>query len=53
VVDALGLGGQLLDTMLAGQTPPEAEKPRRDSWDLAFERAARDSYGEARSWRVV
>jgi hypothetical protein len=35
---ALGLVGQLLDIMVPGQRPKRPE-PRRDSWDLAFERA--------------
>ena len=30
-VDALGLVGQLLDIMLTGQKPPEAEKPKTSS----------------------
>ena len=50
-VDALGLVGQLLDIMVAGQKPEPEEQPRRDSWDLAFERASRASY-EA-SWRTA
>ena len=34
--------------------PEKPEKPaRRDSWDIAFERAARDGYGEANSWRTA
>lgn len=49
-VDALGLVGQMLDLMTAGQVP-KAEEPRRDSWDLAFERAARQ--GSASDWRVA
>ena len=48
-VDALGLVGQLLDIMVPGQEPKPPE-PRRDSWDLAFERANRSDYV---SWRVV
>jgi predicted phage terminase large subunit-like protein len=32
-VDALGLVGQLLDKMMAGQKPRPVEKPRRDRWD--------------------
>ena len=52
-VDALGLAGQLLDIMTPGQKR-EPEKPaRRDSWDIAFERAERDGYGEANSWRTA
>lgn len=35
--DALGLLGQLLDTMLAGNRPAQAEKPKRDRWDRAFD----------------
>jgi predicted phage terminase large subunit-like protein len=48
-VDALGLVGQLLDVMVPGQKPKPPE-PRRDSWDLAFERALQP---QAESWRVV
>jgi predicted phage terminase large subunit-like protein len=48
-VDALGLVGQLLDVMTAGQVP-KSEEPRRDSWDLAFERANHSDYA---SWRVA
>jgi predicted phage terminase large subunit-like protein len=49
-VDALGLVGQLLDIMTSGDKPKSPE-PRRDSWDLAFERASRsDGYV---SWRVA
>lgn len=47
-VDALGLIGQLLDIMAAG-TKPAAPKPRRDSWDIAFER----DENETRDWRVA
>jgi predicted phage terminase large subunit-like protein len=47
-VDALGLIGQLLDIMVAG-TKPAPPKPRRDSWDIAFERAE----DETRDWRVA
>jgi predicted phage terminase large subunit-like protein len=36
-VDALGLVGQLLDQMLAGHRPTQAEKPKRDRWDRAFD----------------
>jgi hypothetical protein len=48
-VDALGLAGQLLDIMTSGDKP-KPEEPRRDSWDLAFERADRNDYV---SWRVA
>lgn len=36
--DMLGLLGQLLDKMLAGQKPRPKEKPKRDAWDRAFGR---------------
>jgi phage terminase large subunit-like protein len=49
-VDALGLVGQLLDIMVPGQKPKPPEPARRDSWDLAFERAMQP---QADSWRVV
>ena len=48
-VDALGLVGQLLDIMVPGQAPKPSE-PRRDSWDVAFERANHSDYA---SWRVA
>lgn len=35
-VDALGLVGQLLDKVLAGQRQRATEKPARDRWDRAF-----------------
>jgi predicted phage terminase large subunit-like protein len=47
-VDALGLIGQLLDVMTAG-SKPAPPKPRRDSWDIAFERDESDT----RDWRVA
>ena len=43
-VDALGLVGQLLDVMVPGQTPKPPSPQRRDSWDIAFERANRSDY---------
>jgi hypothetical protein len=46
---ALGLVGQLLDIMVPGQRPKRPE-PRRDSWDLAFERASRS---EDYFWRTA
>ena len=49
-VDALGLVGQLLNVMTAGQVPKPPE-PRRDSWDRAFERAT--SGGDYEPWRVA
>jgi predicted phage terminase large subunit-like protein len=50
-VDALGLVGQLLDTMVPGQAPSPSTEPPSDSWDRAFARAAAgDGYT---SWRVV
>jgi predicted phage terminase large subunit-like protein len=49
-VDALGLIGQLLDIMTAG-SKPAAPEPRRDSWDIAFERATDNVDYEG--WRVA
>ena len=49
-VDALGLVGQLLDIMTAGEKPAATE-PRRDSWDRAFQRDATE--GEPDGWRVA
>lgn len=46
-VDALGLVGQLLDQMQAGQKPRPTDKPRRDRWDKAF---GDDS---ANSWKTA
>jgi predicted phage terminase large subunit-like protein len=46
-VDALGLVGQLLDTMLAGQAMRPTEKPKRDRYD----RDDRDE--EAGAWKTV
>jgi len=45
-VDALGLVGQLLNAMVPGQKPKSPE-PRRDSWDLAFERALQPKHEPA------
>jgi len=45
-VDALGLVGQLLDKMVAGNKPRPAEKPRRDRWDDAFDD------DDASNWKV-
>ena len=49
-VDALGLVGQLLDVMVPGQKPKPPSPPRRDSWDIAFERANHSDY---EGWRVA
>jgi predicted phage terminase large subunit-like protein len=42
-VDALGLVGQLLDTMLAGQIPPKPEKPKNPSGYSQAAVAAQDN----------
>lgn len=41
-VDALGLVGQLLDIMLAGEKPKLTVKPKIDRWDRAEESEATD-----------
>lgn len=44
-VDALGLIGQLLDKMLAGQTPPkEAEAAKRDDYKPAVDHSVADDW---------
>lgn len=48
-VDALGLIGQLLDKMVAGERPKAPPKPR-DSWDRAFSGSDRR---EVDDWRVA
>jgi hypothetical protein len=48
-VDALGLIGQLLDIMTAGDKPAPPPRPR-DSWDAAFERAGAEPVD---GWRVA
>lgn len=40
--DMLGLIGQLLDKMLAGNKPRPADKPKRDRWDRVFDKAFDD-----------
>jgi hypothetical protein len=48
-VDALGLLGQLLDKMAAGERPKAPAKPR-DSWADSFNRSGgRDAEG----WRIA
>jgi predicted phage terminase large subunit-like protein len=47
-VDALGLVGQLLDKMMAGQKPRPVEKPHRDRWDRAF-----SGGNDADNWKTV
>ena len=46
-VDALGLVGQLLDKMQAGQAPRPVVKSRRDRWDRAF------GESEESSWKTA
>lgn len=48
-VDALGMIGRMLDTMVAGKVPKPPKK-RRDPWDKAF---AREEAGEMQDWRVL
>ena len=46
-VDAIGLVGQLLDTMVRPTPPKPVVRPRRDWWDRAFEER------EAVNWKTV
>lgn len=46
IVDALGLVGQLLDRMLAGNRPKDQEKPRRDRYD-------REPRDDEANWKVA
>jgi hypothetical protein len=48
-VDALGLIGRMLDTMVGGRAPLPPEK-RPSEWDRAF--ASRQQAANADSWRV-
>ncbi len=43
IVDSLGLVGQLLDTIMSGQKPPQPEKPANPSGYRAYEPEARDN----------
>ena len=43
-VDALGLVGQLLDKINAGQKPKPLEQPQRDGYRAAFEEMPDDSW---------
>jgi predicted phage terminase large subunit-like protein len=49
-VDALGLVGQLLDTMMAGQKQRPTDKPKIDRWDRVF---ADESGGDGETWRTA
>lgn len=49
-VDALGLVGQLLDKMIAGNKPRPNERPKRDRWDRAFDSAFDDE--DAVNWKT-
>lgn len=50
-VDAIGLVGQLLDKMIAGNRPSPTEKPKRDRWDRAFDKAFDDEGGL--NWKTL
>lgn len=50
-VDALGLIGQLMDKIMAGRKPNPTEKPKRDRWDRAFDKAFDDEGGA--NWKTM
>jgi len=48
-IDALGLIGRMMDTMVSGRAPAEAEKPE-SAWDRAFKRRAQEETSQ--SWKA-
>ncbi len=50
-VDMLGLIGQLMDTMLAGNASRPNVKPKRDAWNSAFDKAFSDD--DAPNWKTA
>lgn len=50
-VDALGLIGQLLDKMMSGTKPRPTDKPKRDRWDRAFDKAFSDE--DDQNWKTA
>lgn len=51
-VDALGLTGRLIDTMVGGRAPARREQ-EKSKWQLAFERRHRAGMEQGKSWKAA
>lgn len=51
-VDALGLTGRLIDTMVGGRAPARREQ-EKSKWQLAFERRHRAGLEQGKSWKAA
>lgn len=51
-VDALGLTGRLIDTMVGGRAPARREQ-EKSKWQLAFEKRHRAGLEQGKSWKAA